>query len=612
MSKKQGLSRRKFIHSSSLSIVGLSTIEHKTPFIPVHSSLELTQVDDTFFIPKDGDVGLLYSQIGYEPGYPLRIVFRAPKPDLLPKNLSSVLESVNSDQKYRTLCNYWGEIWQNHWWVIEFTEPIAEGTYSLDIRDQKVIFWKETGIIVRDKILWESTLVWSSVDMLERRSHFTGVGAGWQDAGTLWVESPAQSSMVMALAELLEIRKEHLDANFISRVYRQIICGCDYLILTQKRATELGFPRGAMSHDVLKHEKDILPHDAAKAIVALIRAVRLLPDSFAEKKKIYEKAAKDAYHWLFEKAKPMGDYGFVRLQRGIPANTNIPKTEWPTRDLLGKLAVCIEMIKYGDTSAEFKAIELANQIVARQIPKRKNIEGFYGNFYEFSSLPHAETSWSHGIVPSPSGTQFGTDMGGIFPNYLIPLIELITLISTHQFVQEWKKCIHNFTYGYLIPSCKANPFLIIPQGIFKNEGPIWFCGTFHGTNCIYGYTAALALELKKIIPEPFLDQIAYGNLQWIAGLNAGITHSNVQKGSVVFSVDIPEGKALPASMICHIGKRWAGSWFQTRGVVCNGFSTGEQFKYDTEPKKVNDGPFSFTDEDWIPHSAAWLAGLMRL
>jgi len=29
-------------------------------------------------------------------------------------------------------------------------------------------------------------------------------------------------------------------------------------------------------------------------------------------------------------------------------------------------------------------------------------------------------------------------------------------------------------------------------------------------------------------------------------------------------------------------------------------------------KKENDGPFSFTDEDWIPPSAAWMTGLMAL
>jgi hypothetical protein len=86
----------------------------------------------------------------------------------------------------------------------------------------------------------------------------------------------------------------------------------------------------------------------------------------------------------------------------------------------------------------------------------------------------------------------------------------------------------------------------------------------------------------------------------------------MKQGCVVYSTDLPDVVALPASMICHIGERWAGTWFQTRGVICNGFSTGEQFKYDVEPKKENDGPFSLTDEDWIPHSAGWLTGLMRL
>jgi hypothetical protein len=192
------------------------------------------------------------------------------------------------------------------------------------------------------------------------------------------------------------------------------------------------------------------------------------------------------------------------------------------------------------------------------------------------------------------------------------VIELLQMYPEHEDAEKWTQTLSRFAYGYLIPACERNPFLLVPQGIFGEEGPVWFCGTFHGTNTIYGYTAALALELAALLKEPVLKKIAYGNLQWVAGLNAGITKENIKTGSVVYSTDIPEGVALPASMICHIGKRWAGTWFQTRGVICNGFSTGEQFKYDVLPKKENDGPFSFTDEDWIPHSAAWLTGLMRL
>ena len=203
-------------------------------------------------------------------------------------------------------------------------------------------------------------------------------------------------------------------------------------------------------------------------------------------------------------------------------------------------------------------------------------------------------------------------MGGIYPNYLMPLLEMLRRWPDHADAPRWKETLRRFTDGYLIPACEKNPFYLVPQGIFGDEGPIWFCGTFHGTNTIYGYTAALALDLADLLDEPRLRRIAYGNLQWVAGLNAGITKENVAQGCVVFSTDLPANVALPASMICGVGQRWAGTWFQTRGVVCNGFTTGEQFKYDVAPRQENDGPFSFTDEDWIPHSAAWITGLTRL
>jgi hypothetical protein len=384
------------------------------------------------------------------------------------------------------------------------------------------------------------------------------------------------------------------------------------LVLTQQKAEELGFPSGSMSHDVIKHQNDILPHDAMKAVVALAKAVQLLPDKYEKERKIYSDVAKKAFRWLTTSAKPMGDYGYVRMQRGLPDEAEIPKDEWPTRDLLIFCKACQEMYVLGDADAKELAFEFSRMVMARQIPKEKAENGFYGHFLEFDSMTHSETSWSHGIVPGTQGAQFGADMGGIFPNYLMPIIDLLKAHPQHVDSQNWRQTLNDFAYGYLIPTCSQNPFYLVPQGIFGEEGPLWFCGTFHGTNTIYSYTAALALELSKLLGEEKLATIAYGNLQWIAGLNAGITADSLKLGSVVYSTDIPEGVALPASMICQIGKRWAGTWFQTRGVICNGFSTGEQFKYDIKPERENDGPFSFTDEDWIPHSAAWLTGILRL
>jgi hypothetical protein len=612
---KNSFSRRDFVKTGVLSTVAaagagaLSSCTTNSESKNTHK--DLTVFSGKNWSPADGPAGMLFSQVGYEVGLPVLIVVRLPKKELLSEGAICRLASKENEIQHQTECLYWGEIWKSHWWIAEF-KGLEEGEWVAEIVSGEQCVFRDSGLIVKKNILWNSTIEWSSVDMLERRRHFTGVGAGWQDAGTLWVESPAQSAMIISLEELLEKKKETFDVKFSERIYTQITVGCDYLVMTQNKAEELGFPKGSMSHDVKGHEKDILPHDAMKAVIALAKAVQLLPEKYTEKKQKYAEAARKAFQWLITSAKPMGDYGYMKMQRGLPADAEIPKDEWLTRDLLTMCQASLEMLKLGSSDSSEMAFDFARKVMARQISIEKAESGFYGHFYEFDSMKHSEPSWIHGIVPAEKGVEFGADMGGVYPNYLMPVIELLRNYPNHEDAGKWKQTLFNFTNGFLIPACEKNPFYIVPQGIFGNEGPIWFCGTFHGTNAIYGYTAALALELADLLNEPKLKNIAYGNLQWLAGLNAGITKENVKMGSVVFSTDIPEGAALPASMICHIGKRWAGTWFQTRGVICNGFSTGEQFKYDVEPKKENDGPNSFTDEDWIPHSAGWLTGLMRL
>ncbi|MDZ7606596.1 MAG: hypothetical protein U5K79_13640 [Cyclobacteriaceae bacterium] len=335
--------------------------------------------------------------------------------------------------------------------------------------------------------------------------------------------------------------------------------------------------------------------------------------NISDKKQQYLDAANKAFSWLITAAKPVGIHGLEPVQRGLAKDAPIPKDEWLTRDLLMMCWASLEKWKVDNLhESKQKCIDYARQVMARQIPKETAVLGFYGNFKEFSSMTHSESSWVHGIKYGEKGVEFGADIGGFYPNYLVPVIDMLKLWPDHEDAAKWKTMLTDFSEGYLKPACHANPFNIVPLAIFENEGPIWFCGTFHGSNAIYGYTAALALELSELLNDAELKDIAYGNLQWIAGLNSGITKANVKLGCVVFSTDIPEGVALPASMICHIGSRWAGTWFQTRGVICNGFSNGEQFKFDIPVKKENDMPNSFTDEDWIPHSAGWLTGLIRL
>jgi len=612
MRKENHISRRNFMKTAavtSAAAFGTSAIVSCT------AGLEQSKLKPVFsgenYNPSMGVSGLLFSQIGYEKGWPVRVIIRLPQKELVSKAICK-LTGNNGENSYKTGFNYHSKIWGSHWWVADFRDINEEGTWHLDVSDNGTTIFSAENLKVGSNILWNSTAELCAADMLERRVHFTKVGAGWQDAGTLWVESPAQSAMVISLCELIVKKSDIIPDDFKNRILKQITVGCDYFLMLEAKARELGFPVGAQSHDLHGHEKDVLPHDAMKSVVALTKAVQILPDIFAEIRQKYIETAKRAFQWLTTAAKPMGDYGYVRMQRGLPAGAEIPEDEWLTRDLLMMYQASLEMHKTGDQSAKDLAISYANRVMNRQIRKEDAQNGFWGHFQEFDSMKHAEPSWVHGIVPGNSGAEFGADMGGIYPNYLLPFIEMLKLWPDHADAPKWRETLKSFACNYLIPACERNPFLLVPQGIFGNEGPIWFCGTFHGTNAIYGYTAALALELADLFNDKKLKEIAYGNLQWLAGLNAGITRDNLTMGSVVFSAEIPDGAALPASMMCDVGNRSAGTWFQTRGVICNGFSTGKQFVYDTAPLKENDGPHSFTDEDWIPHSAAWLTGLIRL
>ena len=278
------LSRRRFFKSATLAsgtLLGSSLLYGEALSNSVNATVAISQeFQNQNFRHSGGVAGLLFSQIGYELGYPVRIIVRLPKKELFNKESICKLKPAGSGKSYQTEFSYWGEIWDSHWWIADFRTIAEAGEWDIEVLSGNQSFFKDRGLRVDKNILWGKTVEFASVDMLERRKHFTGIGAGWQDAGTKWAESPAQSAMIIALAELLEKSSTRFDQSFIERINNQIIIGCNYLVLTQDKARELGFPEGAMSHDILGHEKDILPHDAMKAVIALAKAAKLLPELY--------------------------------------------------------------------------------------------------------------------------------------------------------------------------------------------------------------------------------------------------------------------------------------------------------------------------------------------
>jgi hypothetical protein len=97
-------------------------------------------------------------------------------------------------------------------------------------------------------------------------------------------------------------------------------------------------------------------------------------------------------------------------------------------------------------------------------------------------------------------------------------------------------------------------------------------------------------------------------MQWIAGLHAGITRESFD-GCTKWRDDIPAGTALPYSQIHGIGRRSVGTWLDIPGTIPNGFCTNRQFQLEVEPTVENDGPWRYTDEDWITHAGGWLSAV---
>ncbi|HBC86655.1 MAG TPA: hypothetical protein DCZ94_06865 [Lentisphaeria bacterium] len=547
--------------------------------------------------------GLLYSQIGYEPDWPMRALVRGQDASLLSESAGfKILESGKEVTGGPVV--HWGVKWGTHWWIADFSSLREEGQFIIVILDGGSEKFRSEEFPVRRNILWDRTWKMVALEQNERRFHLAMNRVGWQDCGAAWQEANSHAALVDGFCELLEYSRGRISADELKRLEAQIVNGLDYLSLLQDHAAKLGLGEGALSHQKPKYEEFVLPADVSKASMVWAKASRLLSKNHSTKKEEYLKRAVKAFDWL-RTARPLRT-GFSHVNHGAPRDFKIPE-EFMTRDLLMSCLAAYELVRCGRNEYKEDAVSLARKVMSRQIPREKSEDDFYGHFRTFDSSGLSEKAWVHNVDKN----ELGMDAGGHYPYYLIPLIRMSETWPEHPDAEAWRQTIEDFAYGYFLPACRANPFLILPLGHFKGIGLLWFSGLWHGMNCVYLLSAVLAMEFERIFKDASFRDIAWGNIQWIAGLNAGLTAEG-GKAAHMFSADVPEGLAQPVSMIHGIGAHFAGSYMNIRGSICNGFSTGEQFKFDIEPSIESDGPHTFTDEDWITHSGAWLAALSRL
>ncbi len=557
-------------------------------------------------------IGLLYSQVGYDAGAPKRVLVRGPKRCLTSKAQLLLLDQGKTAWKGPLV--YWGELWGSAWWVADFSAFKKIGSYDVIVREGKKIKLRGEQLKIGKGILFKETFEPVALRQYSLRAVFAQVSPGWFDAGMLWQEVPSHAVSIVGLSDLLIKAGKRLTRSQKNDLYMHLENGGGYLWQCQLKAQQLGY-NGAVVHDLAKAPDRVCSNDAFMAAIAWCKAAAALQAEHPLLAKLFAVNAAYALDWIEKEAQPVDATHNMNWNQGWPEGKPWPK-QWMTRYLM--LALWCELLLKADghRDREDRIETLTRQILARQVPMSKAEAGYWGHFYAYDAEGEeiTEKGWSHGMPPHQNGQNkvFGSDMGAVFAYPLHAFIEGLQLFPKHKLAGEWRRSIESFALGYFKPACSANPFYLAPRGVYGKEGLLHFSGLWHGCNTLYGQAAALALEFEKLLPDPAWRQIAIGNLQWICGLNVGLTQEAADLGCVMRKHVVPKGQALPVSMIYDVGHRTAGNWTTIQGSVCNGFSAGAQFTYDVAPLKKLDAPTSLTDEDWITHAGGYLMGLARL
>ncbi|GAB4491685.1 MAG: hypothetical protein Fur0016_02150 [Anaerolineales bacterium] len=568
--------------------------------------------------------GLLISQIGYDLRAPMRAIWRG----ALTEGASFRLQNESGETILEKPLTFWGNCWGSDWWIADFSELTTAGAFTLTLEASNMPPVTCPPFNVGEYHLWHSTVKTVAIEQFERRAELARFGNGWKDCGSDMREVGSHTGALIGLLDLLNIGLEWLGPEDGLRLAKQIMHGCDYLVLCQQRADDLGWPPGSVVHEIPNHPV-LIPQDQGQFVVAIAKASRHIYELDRERGLDYLNRAAAAYEFLTRQCQPSALPHFSAKLHGAPEGylpspltplpqreghldaAHLPTGEEPgmretgfmTADLLMMVWGAVELAKSGKPEYLEEAIRRADQILSRQVAHDTPEGEFYGHFYTFDDHLFTEKAFTHHHV--------GHDTSLMFNHYLVPLLDLCDLLPKHPEQPRWRQAVRNFAYGYFLPACQKNPFYLLPQGYYAGQGLLSFCGPWHGFNVCYGYAAAQAIRFEIEFGDPAFRPIAVGNLQWIAGLNAGLTSDSFE-GSVMWRETLPEGRVVSYSFIEGIGANSVKTWSRLPGSIGNGVCTNRQFQMEVEPSLENDIPRRYSDEDWIPHAGGFLSGLVHL
>lgn len=543
--------------------------------------------------------GLLVSQIGYEAELSKRALIRSTDSDYACDARFEVRDAYNGRIYFSAEVVRWGERWGSTWWTMDFTGLYRSGLYRLHLLRGNEEYAFSDPFRVGVNIVWDSAVETVAFAQFDERARHARHGAGWRDCGAHGRECDSHTYAIIGLCDLLQHGFAFLPPEKQCRLAGVIVTGCDYLCLLMDWAEQAGHPPGAVAHELPFHG-EVIPGNVVATAMALGYASRLLFDIDQEKASLYASRAAQAFGYFLGMS-PYSMEGFSAINRGI--EEGYQPHGFMTRDLLMALWAGLQLYAAGRLGFKPELERLTQSILDRQIVQADAEHGYWGHFYEFDDRHHSEKANTHHHI--------GHDTGAILAWNMLPLMEFNQWFGESALASRARQAVCDFAAHFALPACRANPFLLLPMGVFGQEGLLDLCGPWHGMNATYGYFASMAVRLSSFAGLPELIDTAVGNIQWICGLNAGVTKESMN-GCVVWRETIPEGIALPYSQIVGVGHRSVGGWAGIPGSIINGFCTNPQFTLQVKPNRDNDGPWFLTDEDWIPHAGGFLSAVAVL
>ena len=108
--------------------------------------------------PHFAQSGILSSQLGYELGYPIRVMIRSNQSDYLSNEAIFDVVNMENESVISGLADKWGKKWESYWWTADLSHLEHQGSYIVKINNKDHVLLTSDIIEVGRNLLWSECI----------------------------------------------------------------------------------------------------------------------------------------------------------------------------------------------------------------------------------------------------------------------------------------------------------------------------------------------------------------------------------------------------------------------------------------------------------------------